>query len=138
MELALPDTLSRKAAFEDGEHSWRVDVFPAVLREAASLRLACAGGQFQFRTSDGPICEMYDLEVDTGGRKKGEAWGSYVLRCEQQVAEGFERLLRITDWQARALEWRDTIYSKTAAEGADVRTMLVFVAYFEHEHPEAA
>ena len=133
MELALPDALSRKAAFDDGEHSWRVDTFPTVLREAASLGLACAGGQFQFRTSDGPICEMYELEVDTGGQRQGESWGSYVSRCEREVASAFEKILRDTDWRARALEWRDTIYSKAAAESADVRLMLVFVAYFENE-----
>ena len=90
MEMTLPDVV-RQAAFHDGEHSWRVDVFPAVLREAASLGLACAGGQFQFRTSAGPICEMYELEVDTGGRREGETWDGYVARGERQVAEGFER-----------------------------------------------
>jgi hypothetical protein len=131
--MTLPESILRKAAFSDGECSWRLDEFPNVLHEAALLGLACAGGQFQFRCADGPTCEMYWLEADTRGQRAGESWPDYVIRSEREVAETFQRLCAETDWRHEAMQWKDTIYCERVAAGIDARSLLAFVAYFEHE-----
>jgi hypothetical protein len=131
--MILPESIIHKAAFRDGEYSWRIAEFPSVLREATSLEFACVGGQFQFRCADGPICEMYWLEADTGGRRVDESWRDYVIRSEREVGEAFHRLVTETTWQHEAMGWKGTTYSKQVAAGVDPRSLLVFVAYFEHE-----
>ena len=124
---ALPAYLLARAIPSGNEFGWRSGDFLAVLRSAAAEGFACLGGQFQWVLPDA-TCEPYWLNADARPKQPGESWDAYVRRAETEVAEGFELLLRTTDFNAEAEKWEHLKDKK--AQGVPVNDYLVFVAYF--------
>lgn len=112
------------------EYGWTVESFPAALRAAERLDIACLGGQFQFRVGDA-VYEPYWVCADSSDRRPGEGWSYYVHRSCGEVSEAFEGLVRTTDFRAVARGWPEL--RGTADAGLDVTRTLVFVAYFVTE-----
>jgi hypothetical protein len=103
MSDQLPSEIVVGATLRGQEYGWTVDSFPAALRAAERLELACLGGQFQFRVGD-EVCEPYWVSADSSERRRSEGWSNYVHRSCSEVAEAFERLVRTTDFRAVARE----------------------------------
>jgi hypothetical protein len=102
-----------------------------VLRAAASVELACFGGQVQFQIRDG-ICEAYWLNFDPQPQREGEALSDYVSRSSSEALEGFRRLCSATDFQSLAREWQ-FIATKMDREAYDPISDLWFVLYLASE-----
>ncbi len=98
-----------------------------MLKHAAAEGLACIGGQFQWVFPDG-TCEAYWLNADPSPRQPTETWSNFVSRCEQQVLEGFSRLVSTVNFDAEA-ERFDFLKTKRA-QGVSIADHLLFVAYF--------
>jgi hypothetical protein len=134
--MTLPQDMLATANRESNEEAWRLSDFPGVLERAAFHRLACIGGQFQFR---GPIgtAEMYWLNADSTPRRPGEDWASYVDRANSEVLGVFTRVVQQTDFRAEARQWAhiaEAIHKGTISDPTD---HLYFVAYF-NRNPESA
>lgn len=124
-----------QAVFEAAIHSgqelgWRVEQFPDVLKKAAAENLACIGGQFQWKFADG-TCEAYWLNADPSPRESDESWLEFVARCEQQVLEGFSRLVSTIDFDVEADRFEFLKLKKR--QGVSIANHLIFVAYFSNE-----
>lgn len=134
--MKLPEDMLLTANRESSEEAWRSCDFPDVLKRASAHRLACIGGQFQFR---GPIgtAEMYWLKADSTPRRRGEDWNSYVARANSEVLCLFTRLVEQTDFHAEALEWKHIVQALESGLIADPTEHLYFVAYFNRD-PEMA
>jgi hypothetical protein len=130
MSAQLPSELAAGATLRDQEYGWTVDSFPAAVRAAERLEIACLGGQFQFRVGDA-VYEPYWVCADSVERQPGEGWSNYTYRSCGEVGQAFERLVRMTDFRAVAREWQE-LRGATEA-GLDVMCTLVFVAYFVTE-----
>src|SRR5512138_1884158 len=103
--MKLPEDMLATANRESNEEAWKLSNFPTVLERASFHRLACVGGQFQFR---GPIgtAEMYWLNADSTPRRQGEDWDSYVERANSEVLSMFTRVVQQTDFRAEARQWK--------------------------------
>lgn len=134
--MTLPEDMLATANRESNEEAWRPADFPAVLERATFHRLACVGGQFQFR---GPIgtAEMYWLNADSTLRQQGEDWDVYVARANSEVLSLFTRLVKQTDFRAEARQWKHIIEAIEQGTIADPTEHLYFVAYFSGD-PEIA
>ena len=131
-ELLLPEAVRRKASVSvGGEHAWRRHDVEEVLHEAASIELACLGGQVQFQLRDG-VCEAYWLNFDPQPQREGEAWSDYVSRSSAEAFDGFRRLCSATDFQSVAREW-EFIATKMDREAYDPINDLWFVLYLASE-----
>ena len=131
-ELLLPEAVRRKASVSvGGEHAWRRHDVEEVLHEAASIELACLGGQVQFQLRNG-ICEAYWLTFDPQPQREAEAWSDYVSRSSAEALEGFRRICRGTDFRAVARDW-ELIRTKMDREAYDPMDDLWFVLYFTAE-----
>lgn len=129
--MEAPRSVIANADLRGNEYAWKPLDFPNALAEAARVGYRCVGGQFQFRFPDG-TCEMYWLDSSAPDREPGEAWSTYVERCEVAVRTGFSALMASTDFLREAESW-SFIRDKMADENADPLQHLVFVAYFENE-----
>jgi len=111
------------------EEGWRIADFPNVLKSATQHRLACIGGQFQFR---GPIgtAEMYWLNVDSSPRGAKEEWIAYVERANAEVMTTFEKLVQKTDFIQEARDWKHIVEAMDSGRISDPTQHLFFVAYF--------
>jgi pimeloyl-ACP methyl ester carboxylesterase len=134
--MTLPEDMLAIANRESNEEGWRLADFPAVLARASFHRLACIGGQFQFR---GPIgsAEMYWLNADSTPRKQGEDWDGYVERANSEVLRMFNRLVEQTDFRAEARQWEHITEAINKGTISDPTEHLYFVAYFDRS-PEIA
>ena len=134
--MTLPEDMLATANRESNEEAWRVSDFPRILGLASSHRLACIGGQFQFR---GPIgtAEMYWLNADSTPRRPNEDWDAYVERANSEVVTIFKRLVEQTDFGAAAREWKHITEAIAAGVISDPTEHLYFVAYF-NPNPEIA
>lgn len=94
----LPNEVLVGATLHGQEYGWTLDSFPAALSSADRVRLACLGGQFQFRM-DGAVYEPYWLSADSSERRSSEIWSDYVHRSCGEVAEAFQQALRTTDFR---------------------------------------
>jgi hypothetical protein len=121
-----PDVLAG-ATLSGNEYGWTPDAFPKALQKAESHGLACLGGQFQFRVTDG-IYEMYWLESNSTERRASESWADYSHRSCAEVREGFGKLLKDKDFVSEALKW--PLFKAEISDGFDPLSSLVFVAYF--------
>ena len=119
-----------KADRTTSEEGWRVEDFPSILDEAIKYKLACFGGQFQFRGPIG-VAEMYWLNADSEPRKEGELWEQYVKRSCREVRDGFDILCRSTNFIDEAKNWEHI--TKAVKDGSNPLEHLYFVAYFEEE-----
>jgi hypothetical protein len=130
MSGQLPSEMVFGATLRGKEYGWTLNSFPVALAAADRLKLACLGGQFQFRVGDA-VYEPYWISADSSERRSGETWADYVHRSCGEVAESFQQALRTTDFGAVARQWPDL-----GAKAEDVLNTLVFVAYFvtEQEH----
>lgn len=130
----LPSHLLALAVPSGNEFGWRSSDFLMVLRSAAAEGFACLGGQFQWVLPDGR-CEPYWLNADASPRQPGESWTTYVHRTEAEVAEGFEFLLRTTDFDTEVEKWQ--YLKEKKAQGVPVNDYLVFIAYFTPANKDA-
>ena len=114
------------------EEAWKPSDFPEVLKIATDNRLACLGGQFQFR---GPIgtAEMYWIDADSSERKEEENWDDYVLRANREVLDIFKKRMKETDFDKEAMNWKHIQTALEKKEIKDPKEHLVFVAYFNAE-----
>lgn len=126
----LPSEFIAGATLCGNEYGWPIALFPGALQNAEALKYACIGGQFQFRVEEG-IYEMYWLSADSEDRKTDESWIDYCQRSCQEVLEGFQKILAVTDFRKEASQW-ELLNAKMNA-GADIGQSLVFVAYFVDE-----
>jgi len=126
------DTANYTHADSSGEEGWRISDFPGVLKAATQHRLACIGGQFQFR---GPIgtAEMYWLKADSTPRGDKEEWDAYVKRANAEVMTGFEALVQKTDFIKEARDWKHIAEAMDSGRVTDPTQHLYFVAYFKAE-----
>jgi hypothetical protein len=131
MRDVLPPEILEGAVRQGTEYGWKLDAFPGVLLKAQALGYACVGGQFQCRTEDGGICQMYWLNADSMERAADESWSEYSQRSCQEVLKGFQRLMARTDFVKEIQKWRDL--KAELAAGLDITSLLVFVAYFIDE-----
>ncbi|MDX2111375.1 MAG: hypothetical protein SFY80_14180 [Verrucomicrobiota bacterium] len=130
--MKLPESMLQLADCSSSEEAWKPSVFPMALELATKNRLACLGGQFQFRGPIGPA-EMYWIEADCKGKGNEENWEEYVLRANREVLEIFEKRMQETDFDAEAMGWQ---HIQKAIEGkiiTDPKDHLYFVAYFNAE-----
>jgi len=134
--MTLPEDMLATANRESNEEAWRLADFPAVLKRASFHRLACVGGQFQFR---GPIgtAEMYWLNADSAPRRQGEDWDTYVGRANSEVLSAFTQVVEQTDFQAEARQWKHLTEAIERGTMSDPTEHLYFVAYF-NRNPEIA
>ena len=134
--MTLPEDMLATANRESNEEAWRLADFPAVLERALFYRLACIGGQFQFR---GPIgtAEMYWLNADSTPRRQGEDWDSYVDRANSEVLSAFTQVVEQTDFRAEARQWKHITEAIERGTISDPMEHLYFVAYF-NRNPEIA
>ncbi len=134
--MTLPEDMLATANRESSEEAWRLADFPAVLQRASLHRLACIGGQFQFRGLIG-TAEMYWLNADSAPRRQGEDWDGYVERANSEVLSIFTRIVRQTDFRAEARQWKHISDAIECGAISDPTEHLYFVAYFNRE-PEIA
>ena len=134
--VTLPEDMLASANRESNEEAWRLLDFPAVLERASVHRLACIGGQFQFR---GPIsiAEMYWLNADSTPRRTGEKWNIYAERANSEVLSAFMCLVEQTDFGSEARQWKHITEAVAAGLISDPAEHLYFVAYFGRD-PELA
>ena len=134
--MNLPDDMLASANRESNTEAWRVSDFPSVLERASSHRLACIGGQFQFR---GPIgtAEMYWLNADSSPRRHGEDWDSYDDRSNAEVLSIFTRVVEQTDFRVEARQWKHITEEMERGAICDPAEHLYFEAYF-NQNPENA
>jgi hypothetical protein len=130
MSVQLPSEITIGAILRDTEYGWTVDSFPAAVRAAERLEIACLGGQFQFRVGE-TVYEPFWISTDPSARRPGEGWSNYVCRSCREVGRAFDVLVRTTDFRAVAREWQDL--RDKADAGLDTMQTLVFVAYFVTE-----
>ena len=131
---SLSPTLLETAIHSGQELGWRKEQFPGVLKRAAAEGLACIGGQFQWVFPDG-TCEAYWLNADASPRQAGETWSKFVARCEQQVLDGFSRLVSKVNFDAEADNFEFLKIKR--AQGVPIAEHLLFVAYFDNEDKNA-
>jgi hypothetical protein len=84
------------------------------------------------RIAHGPTCEMYWIDIDTGGRHSSESWSDYVNRSTREVEQKFTKLMQDTDFQVEAAAWDFTAERKKDPSFNPIEH-LCFVAYFENE-----
>jgi hypothetical protein len=135
-EMNLPDAMLTRADRSSNEEAWKVADFPIILDVATANRLACIGGQFQFR---GPIgtAEMYWLKADSPPQLPQEEWYQYVERANREVRDAFDRICSETDFDSEASGWdhiRDALESGLIT---DPKEHLYFVASFNPEPTKA-
>jgi len=132
--MTLPEDMLATANRESNEEAWRLSDFPAILERASFHRLACIGGQFQFR---GPIgtAEMYWLNADSAPRRQGEDWDNYVARANSEVLRMFKGLVEQTDFRVEARQWKHIAEAIDRGTISDPTEHLYFVAYF-NQNPE--
>jgi hypothetical protein len=130
--MTLPEDMLATANRESNEEAWRPADFQVVLELASLHRLACVGGQFQFR---GPVgtAEMYWLNSDSTPRRRGEDWDSYVGRANSEVLSLFTRLVDYTDFGAEARQWKHIVEAIQQGTIVDPADHLYFVAYFSRD-----
>lgn len=132
--MTLPADMLANANRESDEEAWRLADFPSVLVRASGHRLACIGGQFQFRGPIG-IAELYWLNSDSTPRRQGEDWDSYVDRANSEVLSVFRRVVEQTDFRAEARQWKHITEAVERGVLSDPTRHLYFVAYF-NRNPE--
>ena len=120
---ALPQALSHGAIVRQGEYAWDLNAFPAALQKAPDLGYACLGGQFWFLLSDGSLYEPFWLEANSGERGANEAWPDYKARSCSEVANAFETLVKETDFEKEAAQFKSL----------QVPFSVLFNAYFVTE-----
>jgi hypothetical protein len=129
-EHALPQAIRDRAlGTPGGEHAWRMDDVEDVIAAAREARLACLGGQVQFRFDDG-TCAAYWVNYDPADRKLGEAWNDYVDRSANETRDAFQRVCRETDFRQLACDW-EFIRTKMDEGGCDPVNHLWFMLYFK-------
>jgi hypothetical protein len=134
--MNLPDVMLNCADRSTNEEAWKIADFPMILDIATANRLACVGGQFQFR---GPIgtAEMYWLNADSTQQLPHEEWYQYVERANREVRDAFVRLCSETDFDSEANGWHHIREAMESGLITDPKEHLVFVAYFNHEPTNA-
>lgn len=123
MSEPLPQALSDGAIVRQGEYAWRLNAFPAALQKAPDLGYACLGGQFWFLLSDGSLYEPFWLEANSKERGANEAWPDYKARSCSEVAYAFESLVKETDFEKEAAQFKSL----------QVPFSVLFNAYFVTE-----
>ena len=114
------------------EEAWSISEFPKVLEIATLNKIACIGGQFQFRGPIG-IAEMYWLEVNSDQQRWNEDWETYVTRANSEVRSRFDHIVSETDFRKEAMDWEHIRKAMTDGVITDPIHHLVFVAYFQQE-----
>jgi hypothetical protein len=130
--MTLPADVIEKATIRGQEYAWPPSEFLEALHRAAEHGLGCVGGQFQFRIANGPTCEMYWIEIDTGGRRSSESWPDYVARSTKEAEQKFTMLMLETDFQKESGSW-DLSAERKRDPSFNPLEHLCFVAYFENE-----
>lgn len=130
----LPPQVIEGAELRGSEYGWKVAAFPDAIDAAKRHSYACLGGQFQFRTPDGSVREMYWLEADSTPRKDDEPWQEYATRSCDEVRERFLRVVQSTDWNHEVSQWAGL--SDGLPDPGPLEDALVFVAYFITEVDE--
>jgi len=120
---ALPQALSEGAIVRQGEYAWDLNAFPAALQKAPDLGYACLGGQFWFLLSDSSLYEPFWLEANSEERDVNEAWPDYKARSCSEVAYAFESLVKETDFEKEAAQFKSL----------QVPFSVLFNAYFVTE-----
>ena len=120
---ALPQALAHGAIVRQGEYAWDLNAFPAALQKAPDLGYACLGGQFWFLLSDGSLYEPFWLEANSAERGANEAWLDYKARSCLEVAKVFETLIKETDFEKEAAQFK----------ALQVPFSILFNAYFVTE-----
>jgi len=133
--MTLPADVTEKATLRGNEYAWPPSVFIEALHRAAKHSLGCVDGQFQFRIADGPTCEMYWIEIDTGGSHIYESWPDYVTKNTREVEQKFTKLMQETDFEKEAAFW-DFSRERKRDPSFNPLDHLYFVAYFEDENEE--
>lgn len=131
MDYLLPSELTQGATLRDREYAWSIPAFPAALERAPKLGFACLGGQFQLRSEEGTIYEFYWAEANSADRGPEEPWDMYAKRSCSEVSEGFQALLKGTDFNAEARKF-DSLESASLSD-SEISRQLVFCAYFVNE-----
>ena len=134
--MTLPEDMLASANRESNEEAWRLSDVPVILERASPHKLACIGGQFQFRGPIG-IAELYWLNADSTPRRPEEDWDAYVERANSEVLSIFERLVEQTDFRAEARQWNHISEAVERGAISDPTEHLYFVAYF-NRNPEDA
>lgn len=128
-QTRLPESMLISADRSSNEVAWKVEDFPRILDLATEHRLACIGGQFQFRGPLG-IAEMCWQNVESNQQIPTEDWDQYVTRANREVRDAFDKICSNTDFDAEAMGWdhiRDAVDSGSVG---DPKEHLYIVAYF--------
>lgn len=130
----LPDSVIRKASTPEHEPAWRMPDVEEALEAARQAKLACLGGQPQFRLLDG-TCEAYWLDYDPAERHPDETWASFVDRTAHETLIRFRKICQETDFREEAKTW-SFLFQKMETEAydpiADLWFILCFVAEAEY------
>jgi hypothetical protein len=102
----LPALLSQGAICREGEYAWELNAFPAALQNGPNLGYACLGGQFCFLLADGSLYEPFWLEANSVEKGANETWPDYKFRSCLEVAEGFTALVKKTDFEKEAAQFK--------------------------------
>lgn len=134
--MKLPESMLANADRSSNEEAWKLADFAKILDTATENRLACNGGQFQFR---GPIgtAEMYWLNADSMQQLPHEDWGQYVERANREVRIAFDKICTETDFDAEAAGWGHILEAIESGKITDPKEHLYFVAYFNREPTKA-
>jgi hypothetical protein len=130
IEQRLPPTVLNKATLRGNEYAWPLSTVEEVVTAARESGLANLGGQVQFRILEG-TCDLYWLEVDSGGRRPGEKWQDYVARTATEVLSRFRLLQSRYDFVNEGLSF--SILRQMHDRGVPLDQFLCFVLYFEEE-----
>jgi hypothetical protein len=123
MNEALPTELTIGAILRFNEYAWELPAFSEALQRAPSLGYACLGGQLWFLLPDNTVYELFWLEANSSDRAAGEPWSDYASRSCEEVLVQFDTLVRGTNFDQEASEFRSIESS----------FRLMFNAYFVTE-----
>lgn len=134
--MKLPESMLVNADRTSDGAAWALFDFPKVLDTATDNRLACTGGQFQFR---GPIgtAEMDWLNADSMQQLPHENWDQFVERANREVRIAFDKICSVTDFDAEAAKWGHIREAIESGKITDPTEHLYFVAYFSPEPTKA-
>jgi hypothetical protein len=127
MDNQIPPEFTRGAILRNREYAWELASFPEAVQRAPDFGYACLGGQFWFVVSDDSLYEPFWLEANSCDRKADEAWSPYARRSCEEVLEGFNALMKKTDFRREASQFR----SPEVDRATELRWM--FNAYFVTE-----
>jgi hypothetical protein len=130
-EKQLPDNILEKASLRGEEYAWKFEDIKDVILASKNLKLATLGGQAQFRFPDGPICELYWIDIDIQDQKETESWTEFVNRSANEFLKEFDNRILKVDFLKEA---KGNKFLETKLEGnIDILKDLCFVVYIVNE-----